>query len=118
MDDVSGLPAFRPVSVAGARPSQVYRNLLIQPTRPQEGLLPPEVQTVDLDLPCRVVEVSIIGKSLEPHVRPAHLRLAPPVVRPFAGAGKLQLDIQVQGWKFATLAPPTGLTTLHQQVEK
>jgi hypothetical protein len=106
MNEHTDLPLFRPVSVGGVRPSQLHRNLLIQPANHGEPLPPPEVQSVDLHLQCRVVEVPILSRSLEPQVRPAHLRLAAPIVRPFARAGKLQLDVQVQGWKFASLTPP------------
>jgi len=114
------LPLFRPVSVASSRPSHAYRNLLVQPATSGDPLPAPEVRTIDLQMRCTVLDVPAFGKSLEPRVRPANLRLTPPVVRPFIGPGRLVLDVQVQGWKFASLTKPEPvfLDTAVQAVEK
>jgi SNF2 family DNA or RNA helicase len=116
MSDFLDLPLFPPVRIAGVRPSHTHRNLLVQPVPPNDPMPTPEVRCIDLDLNCTVVEVSGLGKSLEPHVRPAQLRLPPPVIRPMASPGKLQLDVQVHGWKFASL--PTLNPALKQTDNK
>lgn len=102
MSEMLDLPLFRPVKVNTQSEAAVPRNLLAQRTTSQEAMVPPEVQAVEISLACSVVEVPELAKWLEPRIRPAQLKLNPPILRTLLPRNRLQFDVQVEGWKFAT----------------
>ncbi len=116
MSDWNDLPLFRPVRISSQAESIAPRNLLAHKTTPQDKLLPPDVQALELSLNCTVVEVPALARWLEPRIRPAQLKLNTPSLRSMVGSNKLQFDVQVEGWKFPTpgmTSTASPLSTLH-----
>lgn len=102
MNEWNELPLFRPVRISTQTDTSPPRNLLAQTTTTQEAMITPEVQAFEMSMACSVVEVPALAKWLEPRIRPAQLKLGPPMMRSLISSNRLQLDVQVEGWRFAT----------------
>jgi SNF2 family DNA or RNA helicase len=113
MQDLSGMPAFGPVRIekvsrhpedrlgGGGSSGSGGRNWLMQGESAARHWAPPQVDAVGLELDFRVMEVPTLARRLETPVRSALLPLRRPLMRPGVGPAKLQLSVQVQGWKFS-----------------
>lgn len=123
------LPLFRPVRVSdhAASGTGAPRNLFAQSstTATPDAIASPEVQVVEMPLNVDVVELPRVTNWVEPRIRPAQLKFTPPMLRSLPGTQKLQLEVEVEGWRFASpgitpVAPPVAseTTPLQQHLEE
>lgn len=109
------IPLFRPVRVSDPAAATSPRNLFAQ-TRTAaspEALAAPEVQSLKIDLDCVAIDASRLTGWTEPRIRSAQLQLPAPMLRTLPGFQKMQLEVQVEGWKFvATVPAPTAAPSI------